>query len=521
MENSFDFASSRLPQEKADWDRSRLIWLGNRLNWRSSDSADVPFVVWLTRALLRVRNRSGLTVPLEANAAQLLYERARRQHNIVLKARQMGISTWIAGRFFLKTIMQPGTLTVQVAHSREAAQQIFRIVHRFYEHLPAGLREGVLQASRINAGQIYFPSIDSEYRVESAADCNAGRGMTIQNLHCSEVARWSGDAEETLASLRAALVPAGELVLESTPNGAYGCFYKEWNRAAAMGVTQHFFPWWLEPAYVGKGVCQSDWTLEEQKLAWDHALTEEQIGFRRMLQENFRQLAAQEYAEDPESCFQSSGSCVFDLQEIEARVKQLSPPVEKRRNDQLWLWYPPQPGMDYIVGVDPAGGGTDGDYSAAQVIERRSGLQCAELRGHLNPRELAKNVAALGKEYNQALLAIERNNHGSAVLAYLTETEHYPRIYEQRGQAGWLTTAISRPTMIERLGDGLSRSPEMFSSPRLLAECRAFIRHGDGRMSAAAGAHDDCVLAMAIAQMVRLEVPGGRTQGAAPACAER
>ena len=78
---------------------------------------------------------------------------------------------------------------MEVAHNLEAAEQIFRIVHRFYEALPEGLRRGVLRTSKANTRQILFPELDSEYRVESAADGNAGRGMTIQNLHCSEIAR--------------------------------------------------------------------------------------------------------------------------------------------------------------------------------------------------------------------------------------------------------------------------------------------------------------------------------------------
>lgn len=511
MDNSFALGvQDELPCE-ADRDRDRLIWLGERLDWRFPQPGDSTYAIWLARILLRVRNRAGDTVPLKANTAQRAYEQRRLQHNIVLKARQMGISTWIAGRFFLKTITQPGTLTVEVAHNREAASQIFRIVHRFYEHLPAGLRDGVLRASRMNKGQIAFPAIDSEYRVESAADTNVGRGMTIQNLHCSEVARWGGDGAATLASLRAALVPAGELVLESTPNGAHGCFYEEWSRATAVGMAQHFFPWWMEQDYASGCVPEADWTADERSLAGQHGLSGEQIGFRRRLHENFREMAPQEYAEDPERCFQSSGNCIFDLHEIDARAKELHGPLEKRRNDQLWIWYPPQAGLEYIVGVDPAGGGTDGDYAAAQVIERKSGLQCAELRGHIDPRELAKTVAVLARDYNHGLLVIERNNHGLAVLAYLTATERYPRLYEQRGQAGWLTTAGSRPAMIERLGDGLARSPEIFSSARLLAECKTFVRHGDGRVSAAAGAHDDCVMAMAMAQMVRMETGPRRT----------
>ena len=77
----------------------------------------------------------------------------------------------------------------------------------------------------------------------------------------------------------------------------------------------------------------------------------------------------------------------------------------------------------YVVGVDPAGGGTEGEYSCAEVIELESGMQCAELRGHYGPQELATRVARLAREYNGALVAVERNNHGHAVLAHLTQRE--------------------------------------------------------------------------------------------------
>jgi hypothetical protein len=165
----------------------------------------------------------------------------------VLKARQVGITTYVAARFFVQTITRPGTLTVQVAHSQESAEMIFNIVKRFWENLPLAM-QGVLVRSRSNVRQIVFSRLDSEYRVETADD-NAGRGMTIQNLHCSEVSRWSHGGLETLASLRAAVVPEGEIVLESTPNGASGPFYGEWQRANETGYTQHFFPWWYEDMY--------------------------------------------------------------------------------------------------------------------------------------------------------------------------------------------------------------------------------------------------------------------------------
>ena len=464
----------------------------------------------LAARMLNVRARSGRMVPLKANRVQREYERKRGNSNIVLKARQLGITTWVAGRFFLKTITTPGTLSVQVAHTREAAEEIFRIVHRFCEFLPEHLREGVLQTSRANVRQLIFPTLDSEYRVESAGDVNAGRGLTVQNLHLSEVARWPGDAAETMASLRASLAPGGELVMESTPRGAHGCFYEEWMGAEHAGVVRHFFPWWWEEGYAGSAVGECELTEEERELMLREELTREQIGFRRQLKASFRGLAAQEYAESAEACFLASGACVFDLEAIERRAAMVREPLSKRLNGQLHVWYPAVAGKKYLVAVDPAGGGDRGDFSTAQVIELSSGLQCAELQGRLDTLELAKEAARLGREYNDALVAVERNNHGSGVLAYLDSVAHYPKIYEQNGMAGWLTSALSRPLMVGRFGAMLVEAPQIFESARLLAECRSFVRHRDGKTGAAPGAHDDCVMAMTIALSVRAELLEGR-----------
>jgi len=453
---------------------------------------------------IKVRNRNGAIVPLAANDAQKAFEAARQKKNIVLKARQMGITTWIAARFFMKTITARGVLTVQVAHTREAAEGIFRMVQRFWEHLPDEAREGPLRRSRANVGQMCFTELDSEFRIISAGDPGAGRGLSIQNLHLSEVSRWPGDAAETLAGLRAALAPTGELVIESTPNGAGGCFYEEWNRAATNGTVQHFFPWWLEPAYISAAVPEADYTDEERALAARNNLSPQQIGFRRSLESSFHGLRAQEYAEDAISCFKTSGDCCFVVDMIFKRLDELPPPLSQ--DDGTLFWFPPLAGKQYIVAVDTAGGGADGDYAAVQVIEREKGLQCAELKKKLNPLELARAAAKLAHSYNNAPIAVERNNHGTAVLAYLQNTEKYTSVYEQNGLPGWLTSAASKPVMIARLGALLVESPGIFYSRRLLEECRTYNNLPNGGTGAASGAHDDCVMAMAIAQAVRAEM---------------
>jgi len=470
---------------------------------------------------LWVRDRRGGLLRLKANAAQRRFEERRGQQNIVLKARQMGMTTWIAGRFFLRTITRPATLTLLVAHTREAAESSFRVVQRMWDELPSDVKEGPLKHSRSNAGQMVFPEIDSEFRIASASDENAGRGLSVQNLHCSEVSRWPGDAAATLAGLRAALAPDGELVLESTPNGAYGAFYEEWIGGVdrGEGLVRHFLPWWMEPEYVGQAVECASLTDEERELMLQHDLSAEQIGFRRELQLRYGMLRSQEFAEDAESCFRATGLCCFDVAAIERRMAALEPELEERRGGALRIWLPPALGREYVLGVDSAGGGAEGDFAAVQVVELRTGLQCAELQQRLRPAELAEAAASLAREYNGATVAVERNNHGSAVLAYLESSERYQRIWRPQGgragsEAGWLTTASSKPEMIARLGAMLRESPEMFMSRRLLSECRTYVAVENGRTGAAGGAYDDLVMAMAVAQAVRAEMLSCRRMAA-------
>jgi hypothetical protein len=492
------------PLQLEAMDRKELEGLGRILDQRPASLRGRTVAMALAERLLVVRTRDGKAALLKANAAQRAFERRRGQRNIVLKARQMGLTTWAAARFFIKTITSPGTLTLEVAHSQESAEEIFRIIHRFLDWLPEELREGPLRTSRSNVRQIVFPAIDAQYRVVSAGDRNAGRGLTVQNLHCSELARWPGNPGEILAGLQAALAPGAEMILESTPDGVGGCFHEEWQKAAETGTVRHFFPWWMEPRYRAEAVDAASLTDEEQQLVAQHHLDLAQIGYRRTI----RGLARQEYAESEESCFLASGDSVFELAAIEQRLADAPEPVELRRNGELAVRLPPLKGKQYLVAVDPAGGGSEGDYSAAQVLELETAIQCAEFAGHVGGLELAWLITQLAREYNGAWLVIERNNHGSGVLALAETACGYARIYRQRSQPGWLTTSISRPAVLGQLGAALVEHPDRFMSGKLLAECRSFVRLANGSTGARAGTHDDRVMAMAVGLGARAELLG-------------
>jgi len=142
------------------------------------------------------------------------------------------------------------------------------------------------------------------------------------------------------------------------------------------------------------GAAVEDPSPEESRLMREHGLTAEQMGFRRTLETSYRGLRSQEFAEDAETCFRATGDCCFDLEAIETRLATVGVPMETRRGGALQIWLPRLPGKEYLVAVDTAGGGMDGDFAAVQVIELESGLQCAELQERLGARDLARSAAA-------------------------------------------------------------------------------------------------------------------------------
>ena len=238
-----------------------------------------------------------------------------------------------------------------------------------------------------------------------------------------------------------------------------------------------------------------------------HGLKLAQIAYRRRIRADFRGLTAQEYAEDEESCFLASGESVFELAAVEARLKTAPEPVERRKNGELEIWLPPVKGKEYLVAVDPAGGGSDGDYSAAQVLEMETGLQCAEFAGHVGGLELARFVTGLAAEYNGAWLVVERNNHGSGVLALAETACKYERIYcrEAAGRAGGLADDQREPAGGDRAagrgaGGGAGDFPEPAAAGRVPELCAAAewelgraggharrLRDGDGDRAGGAG----------------------------------
>src|ERR1035441_3997635 len=166
---------------------------------------------------------------------------------------------------------------------------------------------------------------------------------------------------------------------------------------------------------------------------------------------------------------------------IEQRLKEPLRAIDQKDGGKLLVFLPAKTGenaKEYIIGVDPAGGGAEGDYSGAQGIDRGTRVQCAELRGHFSHEELAEHVASLARDYNHALVAVERNNHGHAVLVALALNNGDVDLYQANRQRGWLTSAATRPRMLGNFAAVLAAAPFLFASPRLWEGGKTFVQIG-------------------------------------------
>jgi hypothetical protein len=208
-------------------------------------------------AALRITLKGGGFSPFHLNSTQRhLHARLEDQlkkkgkvRALVLKARQLGISTYIAARFFHKVTHQQGVRAHILAHSLTTSNHLFSIVQHFYDHCPEDLKP---HAGQSNAREIFFDGLKSGYQVSTAGTKETGRGSTFQYLHASEVAFWA-DGSGHIEGLGQALsgAPGSESILETTANGVGGLFSELWN-AAQAGETEYepiFLPFHAHSEY--------------------------------------------------------------------------------------------------------------------------------------------------------------------------------------------------------------------------------------------------------------------------------
>lgn len=441
---------------------------------------------------LRIRNKAGEIVPFSLNSAQIevdkLIEEAEREGRpariIILKARQLGFSTYSIGRGYKETSTKPANEAFLVAHDDESTGDLFeraRLMHDLNPAQPMTRYSNKKELDFANPDRRQAqknPGLMSRFRLGTAGKLSVGRSKTIRYLHCSEVAFWR-DAKTVLLGLEQCVprLPGTAIILESTANGVGGEFHKRWklySNPQTRGIWRAiFFAWWREPSYslpLVDGLMYpiptcvenvADFLEEEAMLKREFKLTAEQINWRRAgiveLCGNDLSRFRQEYPSTPDEAFLTSGHPVFNRARLESRRLKLEGEDERRRDEastprmirgrliedsrmvrfvrdpegplRVYRW--PEQRREYWIGADSAQGivsGDDPDYAAAQVIERLAGEQVATFQARVPPNELARMLELLGYWYLNAYLVPESNNHGHTVIELLKRAR-YPRIW--------------------------------------------------------------------------------------------
>ncbi len=480
-------------------------------------------------ALLDVITESGEMVKLRPRPIPALFEAKRTGRDIILKPRQIGMTVWELARDVWFFLTRPGAHVVVVCQSMAddgAIREISDKLRVMFEALRDEL--GLAFPVQPRGGTAWFiPSRNATLRVVGAGASEAaakkkGRSGQIHRLHITELAFFEY-AKATLTAILAC-VPApefgSEVVIESTPNGAAGAFY-EWYQAAKLGnggYTAHFYPWFRHTIYRTPLAANDNGlrpeTPRERELVEKYGVSLEQLKwYRTKVQLNGQDLTDQEYPLDEETCWLIEGRTFFDRERTQALLVSARDPVDARAVGEsgshgfIRTWKKRQDGRRYVIAVDPSEG-VGNDPGAAVVLDRGSGEHVASLHGQFATWEMARLTAALGKEYwgirgdgarDPALIVVERNNHGHAVLQALVREHRYPCIYAGADKrAGWVNSEPSRAAALAALQS--AHKGKHWASPEkeTLSEMLKFIVLANGRAEAAKGAHDDLILAHAI-----------------------
>lgn len=524
--------------------------------------AHLSDVWWRLNNLYKIVNEDGELVTFRMRPAQRELFKNMHYRNIILKARQLGFSTGIDIYLLDQALFNKNLSCGIIAQDLPAAGEIFSTkISIPFDNLPAWLRATFQINTRregANGGHIEFAH-GSKIRVSTSF-----RSGTVQRLHISEhgkiCAKYPAKAKEVRTGTLNAIKDGCIVFIESTAEGVGGDFHTMSTRAMDLGQLNlpftsqdykfHFFAWWQDPKYQTSvptgGLRLSKYHQEyfaavEQTMGITLLDEQKQWYIRKEIEQ--QEEMKQEFPSTPSEAFLTSGRRVFaaiNVMQAEGQCKSpllvydIEPVTGKRTKVQalragnaeelqrtllnhLLVWELPDPDEDYAIGGDVAEGLENRDRSSFDVVKKSTGEQVAHWFGYLDAELFAQLIAHVGRWYNMAFIGPERNNHGHAVIQKLREVYPHRSIYSEQyldrdhddetPKLGWLTTAQSKPVIIEGLKSLLRENASGVRWIGTINELNTYVYDARGRMNAQTGCFDDQVMSYAIAQEMRARMP--------------
>ena len=421
----------------------------------------------------------------------VLDEYQSNDYNVILKSRQLGISTLSAAYSLWMMLFQNDKNILVIATTKDTAKNLITKVRVMYEALPAWLKTAIVENNKLS---LVFKNGSQIKAI--ASNESAGRSEALSLLILDEAAFiekidviWTA-AQQTLAT-------GGRCLAISTPNGVGNWFHKTWVDAKD-GLNK----------------------FNTVKLHWT-AHPERNEDWRR---EQDRILGPSQAAQECDADFLSSGRSVVDPAILEwYKENACCEPMEKSGFDRnLWIWNYPDYSKKYLICADVArGDGTD--YSAAQVFDLEEMEQVAEYKGQLGTTEFGNFLIELATKYNDALLVVENNNIGWATLQTIIDRGYENLFYQEKNHLvvdedmnqtnryrnidknkvpGFTTTMKTKPLVVAKMEEYTREKMVKLKSMRLIDELFVFI-YKNNKTEALDGYNDDLVMSYSILLWIR------------------
>ena len=444
--------------------------------------------IYFTNTYARITHPMHGQIPFKTYdfQTQLLKDFNDYRFNVILKARQLGISTVTAAYIAWMMMFHKDKNVLVIATKLATATNLVKKVKQIIKNLPDWLVTSTISIDNRTSFEL---SNGSQIKATSTSG-DAGRSEALSLLVVDEAAFVDG-MDELWTGLYPTLSTGGRCIALSTPNGVGNWFHKTFIDSENQANDFHY-----------------------TTLNWDTHPDRDQEWFEK----ETRNMSRRDIAQELECSFLASGETVVHPDDIERVMRSVIEPKHRTGFDRnLWIWQENLPGNKYLLVADVARG--DGkDFSVFHVIKLETMEVIAEYKGKPNLEMFAQLLYSTANEYGQCLMVVENNNIGYNVLEKLIEMQ-YPNIYYSHKTThesvdplvaetmsnvvpGFTTSMKTRPLIIAKLEEFVRNKLLILYSNRVLDEIRTFVWI-HGRPQAMRGYNDDLVMSLAIACWIR------------------
>lgn len=479
-------------------------------------------ILWC-KYFAKIVDKKGQLVPFEFNPQQVELVRSLDKYNIILKSRQIGITSVSIGLSIYYCMTEQNVTCLLMSYSLDSARGIFEKLKQISKDIISAVKvEEIVN----NRQELKFVN-GSRIIVSTCGNKDVARGLTLKLAHLSEVGFMNGErVKKNILAIEQALRVDGMMILESTANGQNE-FSEFWSRAEkAESLYKPFFFSWVGDKIMFKDeykmFCKR-YLATHEKLPTKEELDEtelslleqgasiEQIVWRRLKIANSSvEQFKQEFPSNAIEAFVTSGNNVFNTTLIHERQQHIHKPIlapeSLKHIKNIQFWKLPEANMKYYIGVDSAEG-CGGDASCIEVIDR-DGFQCVELLSNtIKPYVLTENLLQLAQYYNNAYCVVEKASAGHIIVDKMRNEYRYPNLhktkqYDQSGRikkkAGFEMTAKSRPIAIGDFVEAFENAEIWINSKNLYSEMKLFVDK-NGRMEHKGTTGDDTIIAFMLA----------------------